>query len=298
MRVAAFRIQGKDGKQADLGVVPLPGLMGHDLENVNRWRGTVGLPPVSEAELAKLAQEVDIAGQPGQLYDQSGENPGSGEKTRILVAVSRREGVAWFFKMNGDDELVSQQKPAFVEFLKSVTFEAPQAQQGLPPSHPPINGSEPATSQPLTAQASTEGKPNWQVPAGWQEIAGGPFLMAKFSVGSGANPLATVNVSMSPGEGGGLSMNVNRWRGQLGLAPLSDSDLTKQVTSVDTPGGKAMFIDMTGADAKTGQKARMVAAVVPQASQTWFYKLMGNEQIVEHEKDAFAKFVQSVKYPQ
>jgi len=96
--------------------------MGRDLDNVNRWRTDVGLGAVREEELSKLAQPVEVAGQPGQIYEQAGENPGSGEKTRILAAVSRQNGVAWFFKMNGDDELVAQQKPAFIEFLKSVSF--------------------------------------------------------------------------------------------------------------------------------------------------------------------------------
>src|SRR5512133_3896881 len=37
MRVASFRVQ--DGsKQAEMGVVPLPGLIGRDVESVNRWR--------------------------------------------------------------------------------------------------------------------------------------------------------------------------------------------------------------------------------------------------------------------
>jgi hypothetical protein len=56
-----------------------------------------------------------------------------------------------------------------------------------------------------------------------------------------------------------------------------------------------MFIDMTGTDAN-GQKARLIGAIVPQASQTWFYKLMGSEQVVDREKDAFAKFVQTATY--
>ena len=43
MRAASFRVPGKDGKQADVSVIPLPGLAGSDLDNVNRWRGQVGL---------------------------------------------------------------------------------------------------------------------------------------------------------------------------------------------------------------------------------------------------------------
>ena len=44
--------------------------------------------------------------------------------------------MAWFFKMTGDDALVAEQKPAFIEFLKSVSFPAAGAQAQLPPAHP------------------------------------------------------------------------------------------------------------------------------------------------------------------
>ncbi|HOX57350.1 MAG TPA: hypothetical protein P5205_12420 [Candidatus Paceibacterota bacterium] len=140
MRVASFQVSGQDGEQADVSVVPLPGLAGSDLANVNRWRGQVGLPGVSEEELAKLAQPVEIAGQPAQLYEQAGTNAGSGDKTCILAAIARRDGVAWFFKMTGEEALVAQQKSAFIGFLKSVRFPPASPQAQLPPDHPPIDG--------------------------------------------------------------------------------------------------------------------------------------------------------------
>ena len=124
----------------------------------------------------------------------------------------------------------------------------------------------------------------------------GQFLVAKFTISVSAGALAAVNVSMSAGDGGGLAGNVNRWRGQLGLSQLPDSEIATSVTSLDTTAGKAMLVDLSGTDPRTGQKARLVGAVVPQAGQTWFYKLMGSEQVVEREKDAFSKFVQTAKY--
>src|SRR6266853_1053843 len=45
-RVASFRVKNSDGKEADVSVVPLTGVAGGDLSNVNRWRGQIGLPPV------------------------------------------------------------------------------------------------------------------------------------------------------------------------------------------------------------------------------------------------------------
>lgn len=295
MRAASFRVTGADGKQADVSVVPLPGLAGSDLDNVNRWRGQVGVPALSEADLAKVAQPVEVAGQAASLYEQAGANPGSGEKTRILAAITRRDGVAWFFKMTGDDALVVQQKPAFIEFLKSVVFPATTAQAQLPPSHPPIDAGgmmAPAGSAP----SSDQFKPNWEVPSGWKEVAGGQFLVAKFILPGGGDPPTAVNVSKSPGDGGGLLANVNRWRAQLGLGPVTEADLATQVQSLDLSGTKATLADIAGQDARTGQKARLLAVVVPRSAETWFYKLMGNAQVVEQEKDAFMKFTQGVKY--
>jgi hypothetical protein len=295
MRAASFRVAGKDGKQADVSVIPLPGLAGSDLDNVNRWRGQVGLPGVSEEELAKLAQPVQIAGQSASLYEQAGTNPGSGDKSRILAAITRRDGTAWFFKMTGDDALVAGQKPAFVEFLASVSFPAATAQAQLPPSHPPIDGGN-MMGQAGTAASSGQPKPNWEVPSGWKEIPGGQFLVAKFVLTGGANAQANVNVSMSPGDGGGLLANVNRWRAQLGLGPVAEADLASQTQSLDLADGKASLTDIAGQDPKNGQKARLLAVVIPRSGQTWFYKLMGSAQVVQQEKDAFIKFVQSVKY--
>jgi len=307
MRLASFRVPGKDGKQADVSVVPLPGLAGRDLDNVNRWRGQVGLPAITEEEMAKMAQPIQIDGQAAQLYDQGGQAPGANEKSRILAALMRRGGVAWFFKITGDDELVAQQKPAFVSFLESIKFKegapaqaAPEASAQLPPSHPPIGGAMPPAGGPAAmamAGASSGEKPSWQVPAGWKEVPGGQFLIAKFAIVGDANAQAAVNVSASAGDGGGLAGNVNRWRGQLGLGAVSEADVKQAVTPVDLAGGKAMLVELSGTDARTGRKARLVGAVMTQAGQTWFYKLMGDEAVVEREKPAFTAFLKSVKQP-
>ncbi|HEX7577553.1 MAG TPA: hypothetical protein VF430_05900, partial [Verrucomicrobiae bacterium] len=133
LRVASFKVAGKDGKQADVSIVPLQGMAGSDSANVNRWRGQVGLPVVTDDELQKAAEKVEAGGQDAQLYDIAGTNPGSGDKERILGVIQHRDGMAWFYKMTGDAGLVEQQKPAFAEFLKSLNFGAPaQTQTEMP----------------------------------------------------------------------------------------------------------------------------------------------------------------------
>jgi hypothetical protein len=292
VRVASFNVKGPGNKQADVSIVPLPGLAGGDLNNVNRWRGTVGLQPVAQEELSKVAERVEIAGLESSLYEQAGQNPAEDGKTRILAAIQHREGTAWFFKMTGDDELVAQQKPAFIEFLKSLRFEAAEAQPALPPSHPPI---ESLAGQPPAAGAS-ETKPSWEVPGGWKAEPPSEMLLAKFSATDNA-ARAEITVSSFPGDVGGLLANVNRWRQQVKLAPIDETGLAQAVSQLEVPVGKGSLVDLNGTDAKTGQKARLVGVAVPHGGQTWFFKMLGDEPVVAREKDAFLKFVQSVKYP-
>jgi hypothetical protein len=305
MRAASFNVKNEAGKQADISVIPLPGMAGGDDSNVNRWRGQVGLGTLSAEELAKVAEPVEIGGQPAKLYDQAGTGSGSGDPTRILGVIQHREGTAWFFKVTGDDALVAKEKAAFIAFLKSVKFEAVEAAASLPPGHPPMDNSPLPAGHPEISTAATpaagaaatavsnEGKPQWTVPTGWKEIPGGQFLIAKFTVGEGST--TAVNVSMSAGDGGGLLANVNRWRGQLGLSPWGEADL-KQASEISVADGKATLVEMSGKDARSGQAATVVGAIVPRGGQTWFYKLMGDAKVVESQKAAFTQFVKEVKY--
>jgi len=249
-RVASFKVTGSDGKQADVSVIPLPGTAGSDLSNVNRWRGQVGQEPISEEELQKLAQSVEVAAQPATLYEQSGES------TRILAVIQHREGTAWFFKMTGDNQLVAQEKPAFVEFLKSVQF----------------------------GGGTAAGGPKWDAPADWKEVPGGQFLVAKFTIAGDGQ--ASVNVSTSAGDGGGLAANVNRWRKQIGLGELTGDEVAQSVKTI----GPVAIVEMRG------QKASLVGAIVLQPGQAWFYKLMGDAPVVTAQQEAFIKFVQGVRY--
>jgi hypothetical protein len=296
MRVASFGI-AQDGKQADVSVIPLAGMAGNDPANVNRWRGQVGLGPLAEADISKLAEKISVGEQPADLYDLAGAELGNGAAERILGVILHRDDTAWFFKMTGDANLVEQQRSAFISFLKTVQFGAPAAAptmdlNQLPPSHPPIDGMNSSHPNDTTAVAD---KPTWTVPNGWQEGPLAQFLVAKYVI-AGADGTAAVNVSSLAGDGGGLLPNVNRWRAQLGLAPLAEADLANLPT-IEASGGKATLIEFSGTDARSGKPAQLVGVVLPLGGQTWFYKLMGDAELVARQKEALIKFVQSAKYP-
>jgi len=298
MRVASFGIS-ENGKMADVSVVPLGGMAGGDFANVNRWRGQVGLAALPDADISNLAEKISVGDQPADLYDLAGTAPGSGEAQRILGVILHRDDTAWFFKMTGAAGLVEHQKPAFIAFLKSVSFGTPAAAPSkmdlsqLPPSHPPIGNMTPAVQ--VTSGDAAE-KPTWTIPVGWQEGPLAQFLVAKYVIAGPDGVSAAVNVSSLAGDGGGLLANVNRWRAQLGLALAAEAGLANLPT-IDASGGNATMIEFSGMDARTGKPAALVGVVLPLGGQTWFYKLMGDAALVAQQKNALIQFVQSAKYP-
>jgi hypothetical protein len=290
MRVASFKVTGEGGQTADVSIVPLPGMGGGDFANVNRWRGQVGLPDAPDDELQKSAQKVDAGGQPATLFDMAGTNSSSDHPARILAAIEHRDGTTWFMKMTGDADLVAQQKAAFISFLQSLKFGSQQAQTQLPPGHPDVTGM--ATQSTPSAGEAPSSQPNWKVPAGWQPVPAGQFLIAKFKITGGTGATADMNVSSSAGDGGGLAANVNRWRGQIGLPPVDEIP----TVTFEVSGGQAQLVDLTGNNAETGKAAEIVGVIVTLPGQTWFYKLMGDQSVVATQKAGFNQFVKSVQY--
>jgi hypothetical protein len=297
MRVASFVVTNSAGSPADVGVIPMP-MTGEEFQLVNMWRSQMQLPATTEVEAGKLATTVTVGDSEGKLYDIPSELALIDGKlrARTLVAMSTRGSMSWFFKMVGEESFVEAQKPVFLQFLKSVSFSdlaAPSAMDlsQLPPSHPALPSLTPEPG------ADPGDKPTWTIPAGWQTAPLTQFLIAKFAITTTDDTKAEINVSALAGEGGGLLANANRWRRQLGLALLTQDDLNKLVSTFDANGNQALLVDFSGTDAKTSKPARLIGVVLPVASQTWFYKLMGDETLVVQQKDAFIKFIQSAKYP-
>jgi len=301
MSLANFLISGGTGRKAQLSVMTFPGEGAGELSLVNIVRENAGLPALNDDELSKLVEIVNVSDGTAKLIDLTGAvNSSAGAPTNsILIAVYPYEGVTWFFKFAGDASVVSAQKPAFLGFLKSVSFTEAAGTASRPSRFVSTNVKRVPMGQSSGAEAAADGssaKPSWEVPVAWRETPAGQPLLARFEI-SGSDGKAEVTISALPGAAGGLLANMNRWRGQIGLKAVSQGEAEKLVTSLDVMGGKAMLIDMNGQNPSVGQVVRLISAIVPREGQTWFYKLMGDPAVVEREKAAFVKFVQSVRYP-
>lgn len=292
MRVGFFTVAGEHNQQAEVTIIPLSGRAGSDLDNVNRWLAQIGSPPVTSEQLAALGQPVPVAASPGQLYDLSGPES-SNPRKRTLAAVARRDGTAWFFKMTGDDALVAAQKAAYIGFLETARFEdaavvAPAAASTGSAPGAPASAAPAAATTPLPASPD---RPAFAIPANWKEQSPGSMQLAKY-VPVGAEEKAEITVAVLPGDGGGTVGNVNRWRRQLGLAPWSDAEVQQALRKLNVTGGESYLVDL----ANPATQKRMLAAGVVRGSRSWFYKLMGETQVVEAEAAAFTRFVEGVTY--
>lgn len=281
MEAGSFTATDKAGHSTDVSIVPLPsGGPEMELTVYNMWRREVQLPAADKAE----SEPVTVGSTQSKLY-QVGDDK---TPVRMAVAVLEKDGMSWYFKMAGESSVVNEEKPAFLDFLKSISFEAAPA-TAMANLHAGMAADPMAPAE--AAPVSVAGLPD-----GWKEIPNPPMLLAKYVIQGSGDAKAEVNISALGGTGGGfVMMNINRWRGQLSLPPLSEEDFSKETHTMDLAGTRATLVDLTGTD-KTGRNTRLIGIIAPQADQTWFYKLMGNPLIVEQQKDAFTKFIQTAKF--
>lgn len=134
----------------------------------------------------------------------------------------------------------------------------------------------------------------WTAPAGWVAKAPSAMRKATYAVpGNGAGTDGDFSVTAFPSDVGGELANINRWRGQVHLDPLTEADVAKTVTRLDANGLHIAYVDF-GSGA--GPSVRMLGAIVPFAGATWFFKLgPSSDALITREKPAFEAFLKSLK---
>jgi len=133
---------------------------------------------------------------------KSGRQTPSQRESRMLAAIVVDGNTSWFFKLVGPVDQLAETAGTFAEFIRSVDF--------------------------------ADGRPEWTLPSGWKQlpasdprnVSGGLRRHATLLTGSGndAPDLAVTRLDIPSGTSHDqwLLMNVNRWRGQMGL-PLRKS---------------------------------------------------------------------------
>jgi hypothetical protein len=139
---------------------------------------------------------------------------------------------------------------------------------------------------------SATAQPQWTSPSHWVSQPSTAFRVGSFTL-PGSAGAADLAVSFLSGQAGGVLANINRWRGQLQLAPTDADGLTQMTRTITVNESSVLLVDLTSADMKT----RMLVAIWEKPEGAWFFKLMGPVPTVVQEEKAFSHFLESVLWP-
>jgi hypothetical protein len=133
----------------------------------------------------------------------------------------------------------------------------------------------------------------YSVPDGWKKIAptSSVYILSLLAVDQ--DKRADINVSILAGDGGGVQLNVNRWRGQVKLADLTAEQI-KALPDVAIGNSKGKLVDMTGPPGLP-KGNRIVGAILLRERDSLFFKMMGPDDWVGKQLPAFEAFLKSVQ---
>ncbi len=143
-----------------------------------------------------------------------------------------------------------------------------------------------------TAVATASGNAlAWSAPAHWTVKTASAMRKGSYTIkGDGAE--ADVSITAFPGDVGGDLANLNRWRGQLQLAPVGQAEFEAATQHLDSNSLHMTVADIVG----SGSPAqRILGAMVPFEGATWFVKVTGPDALLTKEKPAFLAFLATVK---
>lgn len=115
---------------------------------------------------------------------------------------------------------------------------------------------------------STESRFPWTVPEGWVfDETPRQMRIATYMAPTVAGD-REVTVTRFPGHVGGELANINRWRGQMGLAPITDGELEEHIERFSMEGYDGYQIRI-----ESDSGAMLAAAVFDESiNQTWFVR--------------------------
>lgn len=117
-RQASFQIVDGDAK-GDVSVSRLTLQGGDVVANVNRWRGQVGLPEQSAAEIEGALRKVAGQSIEWQVVELPGESQ-AGQPQTIVGAIGKTADAAWFVKLTAPRGLAERELEHFDQFVKSI----------------------------------------------------------------------------------------------------------------------------------------------------------------------------------
>lgn len=168
-----------------------------------------------------------------------------------------------------------------------TTYQVPKEARDAPiPAAAPAQADR--MSEGVVSETPAEA-PEWEAPEAWTELPASGVRKAAWQI-EGDGKSAEVAVTVFPGDVGGTLANINRWRRQVGLGPISSVD----EANVDHRHVQRLHIDTVMIEGSGGQS--ILASIVPYNGKTWFFKMMGDTELVSAQRETWDEFIGSIYF--
>ena len=157
---------------------------------------------------------------------------------------------------------------------------------------PPPNSTTAAPAPGPNDNNAAQPQLQWTLPSGWTQVAASAMSIASFHASGPNGAQAEVSVVPLPGNAGGDTANVNRWRGQLGLPAATADELQKMGEAIQVGDQSATLYDIVGSD----NAKRILGTIHEHSGTTWFFKMTGDAGLVEQQKPEFTAFLKSLTF--
>jgi hypothetical protein len=153
---------------------------------------------------------------------------------RMLGAIIPIEGSAWFFRMNGDPEQLQPHVATFKQWLQSIRFENAQ--------------------------------PRWELPDQWRMMPASGMRFATILPDPQRDDveLTVIPLPIDGDREQAILANINRWRSQLSLSPIDQSQLSATTEAIPLEGLTAIFVDLISENRSGGDAGQASGRTEPQ----------------------------------
>lgn len=160
----------------------------------------------------------------------------------------------------GEEQIEEQQVPKGSETVP----DAP----AMSPAPPPPSGEQAGSPDGDGSPEEPGAADPWVVPVGWTLVPGErPMRVATYEAPGPDGPVE-VAITRFPGNVGGELANINRWRGQMGLPAIDESELESVIERFEASGYDGYQARIEGDDMHM-----LAAGVYEQANdRTWFVR--------------------------
>ena len=256
------------------------------------WTATNGPAPVYQT--IKVADNdaaavITVTPLPAPASDPTGYLKSNIDRWRRQLGLEPLADENWLNKAMQESEIVSI--PKGDQFISLVHLNGSTERHGATEmlvamiSDQSLTGT--AAMAPSASSAASQSQVEYKLPEGWGESQGNAMRLVSLAVKHDSG-VADISVIRLPG-GGDVLPNINRWRGQVKLEPVEETELSKSLSDVEVDGfpGKLTLLK--------GPEESILAAIVEQDDVKWFFKMQGPTAAVVAEQEHFAEFLESVK---